>query len=158
MAVCPEPPDRQPFRRARVPADIGGFRCRAGVLRSADHVGPTSYFGDGVRSRVAAFSQGTARRALRERGRASVSARARPGRYVPYVHGYRSLSTTPILWALAGVAIFTMVFVLLLLVQTHRSSRTAPTDPTWVPSTVATAPPTTSAPTPTCFPSRQTPC
>lgn len=86
-----------------------------------------------------------------------MSGRARPGRYrSPYVHGYRSLSPTPILWALAAVAIFAVVFVAALTVQAHRGSPAAPADPAVMPSTAT--PPRTTTPAPTCFPLQTTPC
>jgi hypothetical protein len=85
-----------------------------------------------------------------------VSGRARPGRYrSPYVHGYRSLSPTPILWALAAVAVFAVLFVAALTVQAHRDSHTVAPGPAMAPSTVAPQPAT---PAPTCFPLQTTPC
>jgi hypothetical protein len=80
-----------------------------------------------------------------------MSGRARPGRYrSPYVNGYRSLSPTPILWAIAGVFVFGAVFVLILLVLSHRGSPTRPADHAVVQPTVAPTQPTT--PPQPCFP------
>ncbi|WP_433717471.1 hypothetical protein ACQP2U_43970 (plasmid) [Nocardia sp. CA-084685] len=76
--------------------------------------------------------------------------RARPGRYrSPYVHGYRSASPMPILWAL-GALVGGVVLLLLVLALTHLGSTNRPSDTAVVPSTVAPAQP--SGPPQRCFP------
>jgi hypothetical protein len=62
-----------------------------------------------------------------------------------------------VLWALAAVAVFAVVFVLALMVQAHRDSRAVPSDPIVRASAVVTLPPAPAA-APTCFPFQSTPC
>ncbi|MFJ4653179.1 hypothetical protein ACIP5Y_18105 [Nocardia sp. NPDC088792] len=74
----------------------------------------------------------------------------RRGRYTSmYVHGYRSASPTPILWAL-GVIVGGVVLLLIVLTLTHLGSTDKPSNTVVVPSTAAPAQPT-SPPQP-CFP------
>lgn len=74
----------------------------------------------------------------------------RRGRYTSlYVHGYRSASPIPILWAF-GVIGGGVALLLVVLTLTHMGSAATSVDTTVVTSTVAPARPT--APPPPCFP------
>lgn len=89
--------------------------------------------------------------ATSKRTAASPIAAGRPGRRNPHFHGSRSSNPMTVLWALAAVAVFAVVFVGLLTVQAHRGARTDPAAPAGVSSTVVPAPPTTPQHL-TCFP------
>ncbi|MFE4457095.1 hypothetical protein ACFROC_07035 [Nocardia tengchongensis] len=70
-----------------------------------------------------------------------------------YVHGYRSASPIPILWAFAVIA-GGVVLLLVVLTLTHLGTTTAPADTTVVASTAVPTPPT--IPSPPCFPFQMT--
>ncbi|MGV9840334.1 hypothetical protein ACWDUL_39905 [Nocardia niigatensis] len=78
----------------------------------------------------------------------------RRGRYTSlYVHGYRSASPIPILWAFAVIA-GGVALLLIVLTLTHMGSAATPANTTVVTSTVAPAQPTT--PPQPCFPFQTT--
>ncbi|MFE3757967.1 hypothetical protein ACFXO9_26980 [Nocardia tengchongensis] len=80
--------------------------------------------------------------------------RNQAGRYTSlYVHGYRSASPIPMLWAFAVIA-SGVALLLVVLTLTHMGTTATPADTTVVTSTVVPAPPT--IPAPPCFPFQMT--